>query len=49
MVTGRGGTGKTSFARVMSGAWTPQGGSVVRPTMSGSPLEDLKKGKVLPT
>ena len=31
MVTGRGGTGKTSFARVMAGLWDAHGGSLERP------------------
>lgn len=48
MVTGRGGTGKTSFARVMGQLWEPQGGTFKLPRETGDPLVDLKKVFVVP-
>eukprot|EP01043_Picozoa_sp_COSAG02_P094517 COSAG02_NODE_30944_length_542_cov_0.914221_2_plen_101_part_01 len=38
MVTGRGGTGKTSFARVIGQLWEPQGGKFTLPQETGNPL-----------
>jgi ABC-type uncharacterized transport system fused permease/ATPase subunit len=48
MVTGRGGTGKTSFARVIGQLWEPQGGKFTLPQETGNPLVDLKKVFVVP-
>jgi ABC-type uncharacterized transport system fused permease/ATPase subunit len=35
-------------ATVMCGLWTPEGGSLIQPTMTGDPLKDLKKVFVVP-
>lgn len=48
MVTGRGGTGKTSFARVIGQLWQPQGGEFILPPETGKPLVDLKKVFIVP-
>ena len=48
MITGRGGTGKTSFARVMGQLWEAQGGVFTLPPETGNPLVDLKKVFVVP-
>lgn len=48
MVTGRGGTGKTSFARVIGQLWETQGGEFILPAETGIPLVDLQKVFVVP-
>ena len=48
MVTGRGGTGKSSFARVIGQLWEPHGGKFTLPRETGNPLVDLQKVFVVP-
>ena len=48
MITGRGGTGKTSFARVIAGLWPVQNGILTVPKSTGDNMKDLQRIFIVP-